>query len=352
MPDDDLPFDPDGPHLRRVLDELWAAITGLHVHGQFLLLRRLVEHLGAEHIPDRVAEKLARRENALAELGAVVSGLSADEVVALTMRGFDELTDDTAWWTARRIGAAFGRRGWSEAKRWFTLNRAQQRRELHRKTRTRRVYKGEHLRPEVGVGKWLLTDPKTIDGAAYDAWAERYNETSPAKPVLRLHQFPGATGLLFDDLVAIASGHASLEQRSAWRIEQDLENGAGRYVGLRTFALVSQRRPSNVSDSLRHGDLPAPITYFGRSPVWLWEDVQAHIARRSLPDCDRDRHANQLMSLPQLANAIGRKEDSLRAAVWRGSKTVPPKAGEISGQHFWLRDRVDAWVRRRRHRAA
>lgn len=88
---------------------------------------------------------------------------------------------------------------------------------------------------------------------------------------------------------------------------------------------------------------PTPVAHFGRAPVWLRADVEAHLDSRPLPARRPNELQDELVDSASLADYLGYSLKSFRRFAAR-SPTFPPPAARAHARNVWLRADVEAWL--------
>jgi predicted DNA-binding transcriptional regulator AlpA len=77
--------------------------------------------------------------------------------------------------------------------------------------------------------------------------------------------------------------------------------------------------------------------------AWLRDDIEALAAGQPVPDRAEGWMQDHIVLLPELAQRLGNREDSVRTAINQNHKTVPQPHGTVGGVHYWTRAGFESW---------
>lgn len=327
-------------HEQQELEAVLQRFADLSSRAQVEAFSLMREYLGGGVKETAIDQEIARRKAALEALRQVAADLRLPDGQAPTTTQFRETAKRLGLgWSVSKVGRAWGKwRFACEAYAGHRLRRtARQQGVLDAHTGKRRVYE-DYV---TCLRLWLDTRPPAETIAAYDRWAQEFNEVLPRnqKPVLGWAAIYYALRVGFHDALRVGRGEVALVEVPKRRGDHTKDEGplASRQWIAGEFGL-SPHQAANVPRSPK---FPKPVVMLSGRRLWLKDDVRTYFSNKPFPERQGFDLRDDYLGLAELAALMGKRPRMI------SQTTRLPKAAGIAGKtRYWRRDEVEQWLAR------
>jgi transcriptional regulator with XRE-family HTH domain/predicted DNA-binding transcriptional regulator AlpA len=202
------------------------------------------------------------------------------------------------------------------------------------------------------VRLWLASAPISEQPKDYDDWLAQENDRRVPSGLLPLPSYQTlrrATMASWTDILLVARGQKTLVQAQNENLGFDLRSaGPGALIVTNGVAQLLGVTNDGLKNLERRELFPQPITRVGLHKLWLLSDVLAYRDDREFPARERFQMMDAYLSLEQVAETIGRSQNTVRNSAWRQNwRQVPPTVAVVGRVLVWDRAVVEDWLTNR-----
>ena len=330
-----------------VMRRVWA----LPERDRLAIHKTLSEYLAQGGAAETEADRQVRlRIEALDAMQRAAEHLGLPEGKAPSGPQYDEAQAALGLLKRNKVIRAYGR--WENACNaltggWVPETPAQ--RALRESTSGRRRNAVAYLE---GIRRWL----KESGGSSptvrnYDAYRKAHNAATAegALPLVTsgaiLSAFPG---LRWPEIVAGAQeGHdltALVQQRGNGSLARV---PSGSLVGAKEVAAVLGERRQGVAARAGRPGFPHPVARVSGNRAWIVDDIRAHAQGKQFPERHENGMQARVIDSNELAAMLGTSADMVRTWLSKGDmrRLPPPEESRVGAQYYWLREKVEGWLR-------
>jgi hypothetical protein len=332
-----------------VMRRVWA----LPERDRLAIYETLRAYLAQGGAPETDAERQVRlRAEALEAMRRAAEHLGLEEGEALTGPQYDQAEAALGLPKRGRVIRAYGR--WENAcgaltGGWVPETPAQ--RSLRSATSGRRRNAVAHLE---GIRHWIEESgglSPTVRN--YDAYVKAHNGAigEGELPVVTSHAVQSAfPGLQWSEIIEGAQTGTDLQTLVQERSRRSLAQvPSGSLVGSKEIAAALGCTPQTVAFRTTRPGFPRPVARIGVKRAWIVDDVVAHAQGKPFSIRRENEMQGQVMDINALAVLLETSAQMVRTWLWRGDmRRIPsPEGGRVGRQYYWLRERVETWLRDR-----
>lgn len=312
-------------------------------------------------IPAAVAHVVQECIDALAVMRKVADHLGLPEGTSPTTTQFKAGVSVKALglsaWNVTRVGNAF-RQSYKLARIAYETGELPETVEqalLRRRTAGRKRTHDTYIAGIQQFLDWLMLQlPPACDDdrpSSYDHYVDGYNRQVLAGSVDGLLLVKSAAvckalGLSWQLALAVADCELTHEEAreqhlAAWGDKE----GPLHLISAASVAAMLGTSTKVVQVMRLQGKLPAPAVELDRAGnvAWLRAHIEAYRDGQPIFPLAEGWMQPDLVLLPELAQRLGNREDSVRTAIHQRRKTVPKPDGRVGGVHYWTRRHFDSW---------